>query len=270
MRFYGNNKVMFKFKVSEISDGLFIFGSVFLIAFVIGFYFLKNNVTSILVAVPCAVVLFSAYMLFLKKKKGKLLIKREDEEKFIKCANALCLENRIFGENLIFSTLLSLGKTPQKVTGGIVCENNFYYVKFTYNKITVGEVAHAYKLAPKSKTLVFVAIAFESEALTFASSFFTKITLLSLNEIFPILKKANTLPSGGFIPKEHKTSIINLLKQTFQRQKAKTFAFYGAFMLIMSRFVFFPVWYIISGSLFLIYAITIKFFAPKPFEKIFI
>ena len=260
---------MFKFKLSEISDGLFILGSTFLISFVIGFYFIKNNVTSIIIAIPFAIIVFCIYMLLLKKKKGKLLIKREDEEKFIKCANALCLENREFGENVIFTTLVATGKTPAKVYNGIVCENNFYYVKFTYDKISAGNVASAYKKTPKSKNLVYVAIDFSSDAITFAKSFYAKIKLLTLSEIFPVLKKSNTLPSGGFIPKEQKPSFLSLLKETFQRQKAKTFALYGAFMLIMSRFVFFPVWYIVVGSLFLIYAIIIKFFAPKPAYKSF-
>ncbi|MBQ7373188.1 MAG: hypothetical protein IJW64_01320 [Clostridia bacterium] len=260
---------MFKFKISEISDGLFILGSAFLIAFVTGYYFLKNNVTAILISTPCSIILFCVYMLFLKKKKGKLLIKREDEEKYVKCANALCLENKEFGENVVFSTLASLGKNPVKVTNGIVCENDFYYVKFSYDKITAGNLANAYKKTPKSKNLVFIAITFSDDALAFASGFFTRIKLLTLSEIFPFLQKANTLPNGGFIPKEQKTSFLNLLKQTFQRQKAKTFALYGSFLLIMSRFVFFPTWYVICGSIFLIYAITIKFFAPKPAYKSF-
>ncbi len=260
---------MFKFKISEISDGLFILGSAFLIGFVIAFYFLRNNVTSILVAIPCAVLTFSVYMLFLKKKKGKLLIKREDEEKYIKCANALCLESRAFSEQMVFDTLCAVGKNPVKVASGIVCENNFYFVKFTYDKISVGSVANAYKKTPKSKNLVFLAITFEQDALTFASSFFTRIRLVTLIELFPLLQKHGTLPKGGFLPREKKPSFLALLKATFSRQKSKTFALYGAFLLIMSRFVFFPVWYIISGCAFLIYAITIKFFAPKPTYKSF-
>lgn len=269
MHFYGNNRTMFKFKISEISDGLFILGSAFLIAFVLAFYFCRNNVSAMMIAIPFSLILFSVYMLFLKKKKGKLLIKREDEEKFIKCANALCLENKEFGENVIFSTLAGLGKNPVKTSCGIVCENDFYFVKFSYDKITAGSIAHAYKKTPKSKNLVFIAIDFNPDAIAFASGFFARIKLLTLSEIFPLLKQANTLPKGGFVPKEQKTSFVNLLKQTFQRQKAKTFAFYGSFLLIMSRFVFFPTWYITFGSAFLIYAIVIKFFAPKQGYKSF-
>ena len=94
--------------------------------------------------------------------------------------------------------------------------------------------------------------------------------LAPLSEFFPLLKKALTLPEGGVLPNKKKAGFFNLLKATFIKGKAKTLALYGSFLLIMSRFVFFPIWYIISGSIFLIYAITIKFFAPKPIEKTYI
>ena len=81
------------------------------------------------------------------------------------------------------------------------------------------------------------------------------------------MKKNKTLPEGGFIPKKAKTKISTLFLSTFDRKKVKTFTLYGVALLIMSNFVFFPIWYIISGSIFLAYAIIIKFFAPKPTYK---
>ena len=261
---------MLKFKISLISDSLFIIFSSFLICFTISFYFLKSNVNAIFVSVPFSIVVFCFYMIIYKKKKGKLAVKREDEESFLKCVNALCLASREKALTTVFKTLEKLDKNPILTSQGIVCGNDFYFVRFSYDPITTDGIIKAYKKTPKSKNLIYVAINFSNEASTFADGFFNKIRLVPLSQFFPFMKTAGTIPNGGFIPTIKKIGLVNLLKGTFNKSKSKTIALYGSFLLIMSRFVFFPIWYIISGSLFLLYAITAKFFAPKPIEKTFI
>ena len=205
-----------------------------------------------------------------KKKKGVLAVKKEDEERFLKCTGALCLASELENVKLVFSTLEKLGKKPYLTEDGILCGSDFFFVNFSYDPITVNGVVIAYKKTPKGKNLVYLGISFSNEATAFADGFYSRIKLVALSEFFPILKKAQTLPEGGFLPNKKKLGFLNLLKGTFSRGKARTFATYGSFLLVMSRFVFFPIWYIISGSIFLIYAITVKFFAPKPIEKTFI
>ncbi|MBQ8725614.1 MAG: hypothetical protein IJY84_00730 [Clostridia bacterium] len=261
---------MFKFKISEISDGIFVFLASFITAFVISYYFLKNNVLSIVLSIPVGLIVFCAYTLIKRKKKGKLQIKREDEERFLKCLNALCFMSKAEWGNLVFTTLDRLGKSPAKVDFGIAYEENFVYVKFTYEQVSVGEIVKAYKKTPKSKNLIFIGTAFTAESQDFVAGFEKRIKLVPLSEFFPLMKKVNSLPDGGFIPKKKKAGFLTLLKGTFKKGKAKTYAFYGGFLLIMSNFVFYPLWYIISGSIFLIYAIAIKFFAPSPTEKDFL
>ena len=261
---------MSKFRISAISDGLFIIFSSFLTAFTILFYLLKNNVRAILISLPLSVITFCVYMLIKNKKKGVLAVKKEDEERFLKCTGALCLASDMENLKRVFETLEKLGKKPFWTEDGILCNSDFFFVKFNYDPISVNGVVDAYKKTPKGKNLVFLGVNFSIEATAFVDGFGSRIKLVALSEFFPLLKKVQTLPEGGFLPSRKKTSFLNLLKATFSKGKAKTFATYGSFLLIMSRFVFFPVWYIISGSLFLIYAITIKFFAPKTIEKTFI
>lgn len=261
---------MFKFKISEISDGIFVFGGSFLTAFVVSFYFLKNNVTAIVLSIPVALIVFCAYTLLKRKKKGKLQIKREDEERFLKCLNALCFMSKQEWENIVFTTLERLGKSPIKVDFGIVYEENFVQVKFCYGQIGLDEIVKAYKKTPKSKNLIFIGTAFTTESQDFVLGFEKRICLVPLSEFFALMKQTDNLPEGGFIPKKKKVGFLTLLKGTFKKEKAKTYALYGGFLLIMSRFVFYPLWYIISGSVFLIYAITIKFFAHSQVENDFL
>ena len=261
---------MFKFKISEISDGLFVLGASFWVAFICSYYFFKNNITAIVFSIPASLIVFCIYTLRRRKKKGKMQIKREDEERFLKCLNALCFMAKDESENLVFTTLERLGKTPTKVDFGIACGDDFFIVKFSYAQIGVDEVVKAYKRTPKSKNLIFIGTAFSTESIDFADGFEKRIRLIGLTEFFPLMKKADTLPDGGFIPKKKKVGFLTLLKATFKKGKAKTYALYGGFLLIMSKFVFYPLWYIIWGSVFLIYAITIKFFAPTPTEKDFL
>ena len=123
---------------------------------------------------------------------------------------------------------------------------------------------------PKSKNLIFIGTAFTAESQDFVLGFEKRICLVPLSEFFALMKQTDNLPEGGFIPKKKKVGFLTLLKGTFKKEKAKTYALYGGFLLIMSRFVFYPLWYIISGSIFLIYAITIKFFAHSQVENDFL
>ena len=261
---------MSKIRISSISDGLFIIFSSFLTSFTIAFYMLKNNVTAILISIPISVITFSLYRLIIKKKKGVLTVKKEDEERFLKCTSALCLASDLQNTKRVFSTLERLGKKPFLTEDGILCGGDFFFTSFSYDPVTVNGVVNAYKKTPKGNNLVYLGIIFSNDAIAFTDGFSNRIKLITLSEFFPLLKKAQTLPEGGFLPNKKKIGFLNLLKATFSKGKARTFATYGSFLLIMSRFVFFPIWYIISGSIFLIYAITVKFFAPKPIEKTFI
>ena len=261
---------MFKIKISEISDGLFVIIASFLLSFVFAFYFFKDNVSSIIVSLPFSGAVFCAYLLCHKKKKGRLAIKREDEERYVKCLNALCLMSREEGENVVFKALDRLGKNPLKVIGGLVSGDNFYYVNFSYDSVSAGGIVKAYKQTPKGKNLVFVGVSFSEDGVNFAKGFEKRITLVPLTDLFPLLKQTDCLPDGGFIPKKQKIGAIKLLRATFNPKRSKTFALYGIFLLAMSRFVFFPVWYIVSGSIFLIYALAIKFFAPKSTDSTFL
>ena len=206
-------------------------------------------------------------MLLCKRKRGKLKIKREDEESFLKCTNALCFLSNEECKKIVFTALERLNKNPAYVNDGIICENNFYFANFSYDNVTVGGLTNAYKLTPKGKNLMYLAIDFTPDAKEFANGFSGRIKAIPLSEFFTVLKQTQTIPEGGILPATNKVSFLKLLKASFSKEKAKKFALYGIFLLVMSRFVFFPIWYIISGSIFLIYAITIKFFAPKPIEK---
>ncbi len=261
---------MFKFKISFVSDSIFVFGATFLLSFIISYYFFKDNAPSIAISLPFGIICLCLFLIINKKKRGKLSIKKEDEENFLKCLSAVCLASREENEDLVFRTLDRLGKKPIKVLGGITTEDYFFKVKLTYDQVTADGVVKAYKNSPKGKNLAFVGVKFSDEATTFAEGFEKRIKLIPLTELFPLLKKTDNLPEGGYIPQKKKASFLTLLKGTFKKGKAKTYAVYGVFLLIMSRLVFYPIWYIISGSIFLIYAITIKFFAPSATEDTFL
>lgn len=253
---------MKKIKIPEISNGLFVLLLSFIISFVITFYFVKDNILSIFLAVAVSLFVFCLYSLYIRKKTGKLAIKREDEESYIKCVNAMCFLSREQCEKVIFDTLSSLNKSPVKTMGGITVENKFFYFKFSYDKITVTDIIRAYKKTPQSKNLCFIGISFSQDCEDFINGFESRISLIPFSKFFPLIKKTGNIPDGGFLPKKRKAGFKSLLISSFSKKKIKPFTFYGLALIIMSNFVFFPIWYIISGCLFLIYAILIKFFAP--------
>ena len=195
---------MSNFKISVISDALFVLFSSFLTSFTIAFYLLKNNVFSILIAIPISVIFFCAYALIYKKKKGRLAVKREDEERFLKCTNALCLATDEENVRRVFLTLERLDKKPFFTEDGILCEGNFFFTNFSYDSATIGNVADAYKKTPQGKNLIYLGVNFTEDAKNFADGFYPRIKLIPLSEFFPLLQKALTLPECGFLPKRKK------------------------------------------------------------------
>ena len=92
--------------------------------------------------------------------------------------------------------------------------------------------------------------------------------LVDFPKLYFLLKENECLPPLGEseknVPPKKRIRILAVFVAAFDKKKARTFAFYGILTLILGRFSFYPVYYTVTGCLFLIYAVVTKFFAPRP------
>jgi len=253
---------MIKLKFSYIADAVFIFAFTLLTAFAVSRYYIGNFSLSLLCAISVSITVTSLYLLRATGKTKIFKIKKSEEELLLKILNQLALYKK---EELLsyFCKFLTAYSVPfEKINGGFLLKNknDFIFPYFGFENISLKEVAEAYKLTPKGKNLVLFGNSFDDKAKTFASGFGKRITLTDGSSFYLMMKEKDCFPKITDEIIKTKPKIHSLLKSTFSKTRARQCAFYGVALLILSNFVFYPVYYIISGSLFLIYAVTVRFF----------
>ncbi len=256
---------MKKFRFSQISDALFVFALAALAVYVPAAFYTRMKPAAAAIAIAAAAIAASVYLRRTIRKNGKAAIKKEDEETFAKCRIALILGSKSDGNAVVRSLLIKEGKEPKEQKGGfLTSDGNFVFAEFLLESLSADKAVAAYKKTPKGKNLAYIGISFSEECERLAESLSPRIKLVKLEEIFPLLKKHGVIPEGGFVAKKSKRKIADAIRSSFDRKKAGTFAVYGAAMLAMSYFAFFPVWYVLSGCFFIVYSLAILIYAkPK-------
>ena len=258
------------FKISFISDCIFVFVFSFLVFFTPISYYMNGKTAAIIISACFSVITLALFCLASKKKYGKITLKKADEKKYSELKNYLLLADDKEVEKILFAMLKKSENQPISSKNGLfISDGRKVAYKFSARPSGVDEIIEAYKSTPKNTSLVFFGTAFDSEAVRFSESLSLRIKLVDFSALYLLLAKYDCMPE---IPtdtppvKKRSLGIIKTMIESFDKKKAKNFAFYGFITLVLSRFVMYKIYYIITGCLFIIYAIILKFFA-KPKES---
>ena len=259
---------MSKFKISYISDCVFVFFLSFILFYAPLSYLLKRRIPSLIASFFGAIIALTVFIFVSGKKTGALAVKKSEEEEYMKCKNAFLLSDDKIVEQTMLRFLKKTKNQAQATKHGFALpDNTRAFYKFSSRPIGADEIIEAYKFSPKGCSIIFYAVSFDEKAVGFAKNLGMRITLVDFPSLFPMLKENNCtlLPPDDDLagPSEYKPKIPAILISAFDRKKAKTFAFYGALTLIRGRFVAFKIYYTIVGCLLLLFAVILIFFAPK-------
>ena len=259
---------MSKFKISYISDCIFVFFLSFVLFYAPLSYLLKRRVPSLVAAFFGAVIALTFFIFVSRKKTGALAVKKSEEEEYMRCKNAFLLSDDKIVEQTMLRFLKKTKNQAQATKHGFALpDNTRAFYKFSSRPIGADEIIEAYKFSPKGCSIIFYAVSFDERAVDFAKNLGMRVTLVDFPSLFPLLKENNCtlLPPDGDIaePTERKPKLSAIFISAFDRKKAKTFAFYGALTLILGRFVTFKIYYTIVGCLLLLFAVILIIFAPK-------
>lgn len=126
---------------------------------------------------------------------------------------------------------------------------------FSPEKTTAEQIAEAYKRsAVADKTVVIISSAYTSEAILFAAE--SGIKLVGLDEVFSLFKEH----APEFIKSERRAAKRYELKRLIEKQNSTRLIFYGVILCIFGFFAFFPIYYAISGGLFIFVGLVVRFF----------
>lgn len=81
---------------------------------------------------------------------------------------------------------------------------------------------------------------------------------VSGTEIYTLLKRTDTLPSPMICGEIPRMTAKKRLRRAFSKKNARPFFVSGLMLLIMSLFTFFPVYYLVTGSILMISAVFIR------------
>jgi hypothetical protein len=238
---------MKKFSLPQILDSLFISFCAFTLIFTTVRFLLKNIIASVICAVVGGIFSGISAFLILGKRQGKRLLSAKDErEKELLAIHLSLLQPQKLKE-LIIKLLDIHGDTSEKLN--IICgQEAIYFLHFSLEKLKLDDIAEAIKLPSDNKKII-LCIAADEKNISFANNFLIEVK--SLSDIFPLFKDKNLLPKKYIFEGNKKLTAFKKIKSRFNKKLTSPLFFCGLWLTIFSYFTFYPLYYILVGSLLL-------------------
>jgi len=201
-----------------------------------------------------------------KNKHDKEVTSYKDKKDLMLFCNYLkCEKDSVLLNNLML-ILKKAGYMPVKSKNFIVLENEKVYLFFVFkfSLISQDDIISLYKAVPNGFTTAIICSPLAEDASLLCSLLEKKINIVKEETLFNYLKENNLLLDKyllDLVPK--KTKFVILLKESFNRKKSTHFFYVGTIMLVFSLFVFYPIYYLIMGTLFCIYGLLCLFYGKK-------
>ena len=247
---------MKKFTVAVVSDVLFFTLCAFLICFTALRYFFKSIAWAIVISALFAVAVCCISLFLTLKKREKLLASTacEGERKL------LAIHLSTLPTDKLINLFLSALDGTYAAGNHIEDENSEYRFAFKLTPLSCDDIATILK-DKGEKQLVLLCCTIAPDAADLAGGF--AIKRLCIGDIYSLLKDKGLLPENYPFNSSVKKGAFNRIKKRFNRRLCPSLFFSGLFLLIYSFFSFFPIWYIVTGSILMMLAALCLFFGES-------
>ena len=229
-----------------ILDTLFAGICAFLLFFTVIRFYTKNAVVGLVFGLS-ACVLFGAL--------GFLYISNPQDKKLL--ALHLSLSSDDYIKNLLKKCLGEDSKIRGK---RIICGEQTYFFDFKMQPLSEDDVAKIIKYKTENEKIIFCTKA-SPEAHVLAENFLIKIK--GIDAVYPLLKDNELLPEKYVYEGAAKTGFFKKVKARFTRKLCAPLFWSGAALLALSYFTYFPIYYIVSGSVMIILAAAAMIFGKS-------
>ncbi len=239
-------------KVSLILDGIIAFLGSLILSFCI---FRIINTPKIIAIITSLILSVCIFLAFILKQREKSLV----------ASNTFWQNKRIFALKLklslmkndeIIGLFASFLKNASKKDFYLENENYIYLFRFLPDELSASDALSLIKKVDySSKQIVLFSNAFSKNLINLSATL--KISLVPTEKIYSYLKEA----SPEFLEKLEILSPKKFsLSGIFLKKNAVRFILYGLILELLSLITFFPVFYVISGAVFIIYGLITLFF----------
>ena len=229
-----------------ITATLFSFACIFLASFTIFNYFIKivpiTAIFSFLIGFLGAFLCF----LYISSKQRKKLILAYDKKQTELLSLHLCLST----ETSTFGMLEKCFDATQ-IDGRLETDDTAFFVCLDIDGLERKHVARAIK-NPTSLKKRIVCVGASQGAKALADSF--AIDIITVEQLYPLLKSKGLLPEKYIFEDGRKPTFFKRVKARFNKKLCPSLFLSGVGLLALSNFTFFPVYYVICGTLLLLLA----------------
>lgn len=232
-------------------DTLFAGACAFLLFFTSIRYYTKNAVLALVFAVLACLLFGALSFLYISRKQNKkLLISRNEKNKKLLALHLSLSSDAYVGE--LFSKCLADEKDKPETKGGIIFTGGrAYFLNFKMQPLCGDDVAAVIKQKTDEEKIL-LCCSIDAEAAMLAENF--SIEVKQLDYVYNLLEENKLLPEKYIYEGAKKISVFKRIKTRFNRKICAPLFWSGAALLILSYFTFFPIYYIVSGSIMLILA----------------
>lgn len=229
-----------------VLDTVFAGVCAFLLFFTAVRFYTKSVAVALIFGI-CALFLFGAlaYVYISRKQNKNLLLSRDEKNKKL-----LSLHLSLSSDGYIKRLFKNLFGEDARISGQkVVTGDTANFFCFKMEPLSEDDVAKVIKYRFEGKKHIFCSKS-SPQAAALASTFLIEIT--GIDGVYSALKDKDLLPEKYVYEGAEKISFIKKIKARFNRRISAPLFWSGAGLLALSYFTFFPIYYIVSGSLMLI------------------
>ena len=232
-----------------ILDTVFAGLCAFLLFFTSIRYYTRNAYIALGFAIASCILFGALSFLYISKKQNKKLLISKDEKQKKLLSLHLSLSSDEYIADLFEKCLSTKDDKPESKNGKLIIGENAYFYNFKMQPISEDDVAKVIKVNCK-QTKIIICNRVSAEGLALCENFLIEVK--QIDYVYDLLKEKQLLPEKYVYEGQQKIGILKKIKARFSRRICAPLFWSGLGLLALSYFTFFPIYYIISGSIMLI------------------
>ncbi len=240
-------------------DFIFILFATFCISFAWARYYIHNNLICLFLSICAVILCFLGIKTLFFDKKHKKIVKKQEKNEIESLANYLSFLPEKQLVNLFLKLPQIAGKEPKSNKNVITfCENEqTKKLVLVFENAPLGKKDFCKIIKQNNADQITIfATDFEKDLAKIAKNAPCKTKFADKTQTFFMLKNANLLPD---LPKETNRITSNFWYIVFDKSRAKYYLWSSVFLILTSFLTFFPMYYVISGTILFFLAIYAKF-----------
>lgn len=256
-------------KISDMLDCVIGFFALFILSFALGKHLgvKKLNFFFSFSLSACVIFLYTKHKVTQRRKYVK---NKEEEKKLEKIKTRLKMNSSKQNFDFLTKLFTLLDFNFVKSGNKLVYKKYDVFILFKFEPITKDELCDFYKRTDKNaKTLIFCS-ELSDQSKNFAQDFNERIILQSAENLFALMKKVSFYPDVSKVPEKEKIKFSEILKSFLIKDNGKRFIGYGITLLIISLFAYFPIFYLLTGTILCVFGLIGRFWGKiKSKEDVF-